>query len=103
MAPIAQAFLGTILTPLSDRSLSLLPSQLLAVDADGLIVHLEPSTSARSREIVEELGEDKVVRLGAKSWLMPGFVDTHSESPLSGRGAARVLHADGLLKSNAAG
>ncbi|GAA6017449.1 hypothetical protein JCM10207_008228 [Rhodosporidiobolus poonsookiae] len=77
---------GTVLTPEVSRALSVFEDQLIVVDQQGFITHLEPATSAASHQYLQlvaqgDVSQDKFVELGENGWLLPGFVDTHIHAP----------------------
>jgi len=53
------------------------------VDLKGYIIHLEEVTSDESKRyldlLIKEGNSFNVVEMGRNQWLLPGFVDTHSE------------------------
>ncbi|GAA5942776.1 uncharacterized protein JCM15063_002789 [Sporobolomyces koalae] len=79
-------FVGTVLSSEVDRSLSILVDQVLVVNKQGYIVHLESSETLDSLEylrLAQQSGfpHERLMRLGPDAWILPGFVDTHIHAP----------------------
>lgn len=119
-ADISLVLRGTLVSPRPDRSLAIrehgvvgarpgpacsttlsltlktlsLGSRYAVVDKKGFITAIDDRTSTLADEVdslVREgkVGEDQVVDLG-DGWVLPGFVDTHSECSNSSRRRPRL-------------
>ncbi|GAA5966500.1 hypothetical protein JCM3765_007591 [Sporobolomyces pararoseus] len=78
--------IGTIVSSELDRTLSVLPEQLLVVDKQGYIAHIGSAQDQASRDYLKliqdgMLPRDQVVELDEDSWILSGFVDTHIHAP----------------------
>lgn len=107
MQDLALVLRGTVVTAQRDRSLLVLedtligasatcsffpvrrtdpvtaPPPLSVVDVRGFISHLEPAASRASQKLLDRVGRDvprdHFIEIGQDGWILPGFVDTHSE------------------------
>ncbi|GAA5984702.1 hypothetical protein JCM5350_007922 [Sporobolomyces pararoseus] len=69
-----------------NRTLSILPDQVLVVDKHGYIAHLAPTEDQASQEYLQlirdrKVSPEQVLELDQDSWILPGFVDTHIHAP----------------------
>ncbi|POR39330.1 Putative guanine deaminase [Tolypocladium paradoxum] len=79
----ARAFHGVVVHSTGREELTILDNALLAVDASGRIVALEPDfPTARLAGRLAELGlaQCPVTELSRGQFLVPGFVDTHNHA-----------------------
>ena len=57
---------------------------LAGVDGKGFVAHLEAAGTPASQKLLSRIGRDLprdcFVEIGEDGWILPGFVDTHSES-----------------------
>ena len=77
-------FYGTAIHAVDPRSIDILPSTLIAVSHDGLIIAIEPDLApADLPSRLAALGLSSAARtiLQAGQFLIPGFIDTHNHAP----------------------